>query len=271
TVPRRTVVACGRTLRRSLPTLLALAAAGAVGTGLWAGYRFVTTSPRFAVTSIEVTGTHELSADEIRARIPLALGENVFRADLDAVEARLEAEPWIADADVSRHLPHTISIAITERTAAAVVDLGGLYLAGADGVPFKRARLDRGEGAGLPVVTGLDRDTFRADPTAAAARVRHALATLATWTADGHRPAIGEIRIDARHDTTLFTYDDAVAIRLGAADGDRLTAKLATFDAAWAALSPDERHQARAIHLDHDTRPDHVTVAFARQAPPRNP
>ena len=55
------------------------------------------------------------------------------------------------------------------------------------------------------------------------------------------------------------------------ADGDRLTAKLATFDAAWAALSPDERHQARAIHLDHDTRPDHVTVDFARQAPPRNP
>jgi hypothetical protein len=34
------------------------------------------------------------------------------------------------------------------------------------------------------------------------------------------------------------------------------------FDTAWAGLSEDERHRARAIHLD--ARPDHVTVAFAK-------
>jgi hypothetical protein len=127
---------------------------------------------------------------------------------------------------------------------------------------FKRARLDAGEGEGLPIVSGLARDAYATDPADAAARVRDALATLARWQ-DAGRPRIGELRLEGERQT-LFTYDDAIAIRLGATAGERLAARLATFDAAWAALTPDERDRARAIHLDQATRPDHVTVAFAR-------
>jgi cell division protein FtsQ len=264
-VPRGLVIACGRAMRRAAPALLVLTAAGAVGAGAFAGYRFITTSPRFAIDSIEIQGAHATSADDLRARLPIALGDNVFLADLDAVEARLEAEPWIADAAVRRRLPRTIEIDIVEREAAAVVELDGLYLADADGRPFKRARLDLGEGQGLPVVTGIARDTLRDDPTAAADRVKRALGTLAAWTADGAaRPTIGEVRVDERFAVTLFTYDDAIAVRLGEADGEPLRDRLGRFDAAWAALSPDERVRTRAIHLDHDTRPDHITVAFER-------
>ncbi len=264
-VPARTLVACGRALRRAAPALLGMAAIGAVGAGAWAGYRFVTTSPRFAIDDIAVRGTHALSADEVRARLPIALGDNVFLADLDAAEARLEAEPWIAAAAIRRRLPRSIEIEVVERQAAAIVDADGLYLADADGHLFKRARLDLGEGEGLPVVTGIARDELRVDPGAAALRVRHALATLGTWADVGSaRPAIGEIRVDERLAVTLYTYDDAIAVRLGGADGAPLGPRMARFDAAWAALTPDERHRARAIHLDHDTRPDHVTVAFGR-------
>lgn len=261
-VPGAVADACGRALRRSAPMMLVLAIGGALATGGFYGYRFITTSPRFAIAAIDIRGTHTVSPERLRARLPVGLGHNIFAADLDAIEAAVEAEAWVADASVSRRLPRTIEIEIREREAAAVIVLGELYLADASGKVFKRARLDDGEGAGLPILSGLDRDAYALDPTGSAALVRDALATLAAWSAGG-RPRIGELRVDGDRQT-LFTYDDAIAIRLGAAAGDLLADRLATFDAAWAALTPDERGRARAIHLDQATRPDHVTVAFAR-------
>src|SRR5207247_436556 len=51
------------------------------------------------------------------------------------VERRLEASPWIAAARVSRTLPSTITISITERTAAAVLRSGPrAFLVAADGM-----------------------------------------------------------------------------------------------------------------------------------------
>jgi len=261
-LPRGLADACGRALRRGAPALLVVAIAGAVGAGGFYGYRFLTTSPRFAIAAIEIRGTRTLSSEQLLARLPVAIGQNIFQADLDAIEAAVEGEAWVAGATVSRRLPRTIEIDVREREAAAVVSLGELYLADAAGMVFKRARLDDGEGAGLPIVSGLDRDAYAADPKDAATRVRDALATLDGWSATP-RPRIGELRLDGDRQT-LFTYDDAIAIRLGATAGARLDARLATFDAAWAALTPDERGRARAIHLDQATRPDHVTVAFAR-------
>src|ERR1700733_2179531 len=66
-LPRPAALAnvCGRALRRSVPAIAALAVIGAVGGTAWAGYRFVTTSPRFAITEIAVRGNHQLTADDV--------------------------------------------------------------------------------------------------------------------------------------------------------------------------------------------------------------
>ena len=61
---------------------------------------------------------------------------------------------------VSRQLPSVLTIEISERHAAAVVNLGGLYLADVRGRPFKRATMD--EAAGLPVITGVARGQYAA-------------------------------------------------------------------------------------------------------------
>jgi cell division protein FtsQ len=261
--PRAVVVTCGRVVRRAAPAVVVAAIAGGLGYGAWSGYRFITTSPRFAIDTIEVRGAHTLSPEQIRERVPVAPGDNLFTADLAAIEAALEREPWIADVEVRRRLPRAIEIDVREREAAARVDLDGIYLADRDGQIFKRARVDLGEGEGLPVITGVGRADLAAGAAPVSARIRRALATADAFAADG-RPAIGEVRVDVRHGVTVYTYDDAVAIRLGDVEGAALDARLSRFDAAWAALTPDERRRARAIHLDHVTRPDHVTVAFNR-------
>lgn len=257
--PRVVADACGRALRRSLPALAATAGITVIGVGAWAGYRFVTTSPRFAITSIEVTGETHLTGDQIRAAIPVALGDNVFATNLGAISASLRAMPWIASVDVHRVLPHTIVVEITEHKPVAIVELGELYLVDASGHPFKRAQLESGEGADLPVITGIDRATYEAAPQPTAAVITAALATLATWREDPARPAIGEIHLDAQQAITLRTYDSAAAIQLGPI-GPELPARMHTFDVAWAELSAPERQRARAIHVD--ARIDQVTVAL---------
>ena len=251
--------ACGRAVRRSLPAVAAVAVLGAAGGGVWAGHRWLTTSPRFAITAITVLGTHHVDPEDLRAALPIRVGDNVF-AGLAGVARAAHANPWIAAAEVHRILPHTIAIDVREHTAAAVVELGELYLVDASGRPFKRAALETAEGDGLPIITGIGRASYTADPEAAAATVRGAIAAFDGWNRAA-RPAIGEVHVDRHGAVTLHTYDQAIAIQLGAL-GAELGARMHAFDAAWAGLSDAERARARSIHLD--ARPDHVTVAFVK-------
>lgn len=259
--PRAIADACGRAVRRSVPAIAATAAITLIGTGVWAGYRFITTSDRFAITSIEVHGETHLSEDQIRAAMPVRVGDNVFETNLDIVTTALRASPWISAASAHRVLPHTLVVEIQEHAPAALVDLGELYLVDTSGHPFKRAQLDATDGAGLPVITGISRAAYEKDPAATAALVTSALGSLATWRSVPTRPAIGEVHIDAHHALTLRTYDSATSIQLGPL-GSELATRMQTFDAAWAELTDLERLRTRAIHVD--ARPDHVTVAFAK-------
>lgn len=259
-------------LRRSVPALVATAAVTVVGGGAYFGYRFVTTSERFAVTSIDVRGAAQLSADEVRAVLPVKVGDNIFTTDLDTVTRALRAHPWVAGASVHRVLPDTLVVEVREHRAAALVELGDLYLVDEQGHPFKRA--DVRDGDGLPVVTGLDRAGYLRDREATAETITSALDVLATWRADPARPAIGELHVDAHRAITLRTYDLGAAIQLGPL-GAGVDERMHAFDAAWRELTADERARVRTLHLDSDRgarpdagrptlRPVHVTVAFAK-------
>ena len=250
--------ACGRAVRRTVPALVGLFVLAAIGGTAWASYRFVTTSSRFAITNVEVNGNHMLSSDHIRASLTLRAGDNVFETNLDEVVRELRDNPWIVSAEAHRILPHTIVIDVREHVAAAVIQLGSLYLVDAEGHPFKRAEI--ADSAGLPIITGLDRDAYVASPTGTAAQIRGAMGALAAWRRTDERPSIGEVHLDAHGSLTLVTYEQAIAIQLGDVDAG-LEQRMQTFDATWAQLGPAERTRTRAIHLD--ARSDQVTVAFA--------
>lgn len=258
--PREAVDACGRALRRAAPALVTTAALALIATGLAFGHRFLTTSTRFAIAEVEVRGSTVLTPDEVRAVLPISRGDNIFEASTAAAERALLTLPWVEGADVRRELPQRIVVELRERTPAAVVSADDLYLVDGDGRPFKRVAVERGEGKDLPVVSGVPRDLYQQAPDEAAARVRRGLDVLAAWTAAA-RPAAGEVSVAAAG-TTVFTYDTAVAVHVGDAEGDVLAARLARFDATWNALSPEERERARAIHVDNETRTDLVTVSF---------
>jgi cell division protein FtsQ len=272
--PRAIADACRRAIRRAAPGLAVAGALAVVAGGAYAAYRYLTTSPRFAIATIDVRGNQTLTADEIRGLLTARVGDNLFRADVRAEAAALEAEPWIADADVRRELPDTLVIEIEERAAAAVVALdGGIYLADVRGVPFRRCD-DGALAEHLPIVTGLERDAFTpAGPIAAGPQaVRAALAAMDAWRAVAGRPAAHEIHVvdgalAVRTEAGLVVeLGTAPAVDVGGADPTAiggLTRRMRRFDHAWNHLSPDERTRARSIHVDHETRKDRVIVAFA--------
>jgi cell division protein FtsQ len=86
---------------------------GAVAIGL-------TYTPMFHAKTIMVTGERRLSEARILKIAGVGPGTDVFHADLRAAERRLERNPWIASATVSRRLPSSISVQITERRPVAL-------------------------------------------------------------------------------------------------------------------------------------------------------
>jgi cell division protein FtsQ len=140
----------------------------------WGLRRYMRTSPRFAVRHIHVDGTQRRTANQVAKQAQVANGVNIFTIEEDAATAAVEADPWIAEAEVQVELPNTVRISVTEHEARAisVVD-GKLLLTDTHGAIFKE--LSPNDPRDLPVVTGIDADRVARDREVIESHVRRAL------------------------------------------------------------------------------------------------
>jgi cell division protein FtsQ len=241
----------------ALRTLFGVAVVIASSLGVaWAARRHITTSPRFAVSRIDVVGNERRSADAIAAESGIAVGANVFVLDLDGARARLLADPWISEATLARRLPGTILVQITERKPAAIVAMGDTFLATADGDPFKR--LEAGDPTDLPIVTGLREDAYATDREGAMRSVRRAIDLAAEYDRGqlARRSPLEEIHVDSEGAFHLVVGRSAMQLVLG---GPPFRRKLD--QAARVVAELDKRgSKADAIMLDNDARPERVVV-----------
>ena len=102
----------------------------------------------FDVRRIEVSGADHLHRPEIVRIAGVSNATNALWLDEGVVERRLEAEPWIADADVRVTLPLTVEIAVHERSPVAVAQGAVTSLMAADGTALGSGRVPRG----LPMI-----------------------------------------------------------------------------------------------------------------------
>ena len=102
-------------------------------------------SSMFAVDTVTVTGAVYTDQEALDAVIDDLTGTAVLLVDTAAVEAEIEAIPWVDDARVTTRFPDAASIEIRERTPVAamlgadglarVIDVDGRVLSLVDGQP----------------------------------------------------------------------------------------------------------------------------------------
>ena len=222
----------------------------------WAARRYVMTSPRFAVTDVEVVGGDRRTPDAVSAESGIGVGGNVFALDLDAARAKILADPWISEATLARRLPGTILVQITERKPAALVAVGDTLLVTSQGEPFKR--VEPGDPVDLPLVTGLRPDDLTEDHEGATRTIRRAIDLAAEYEASSlsRRSPLEEVHVSPEGTFTLVVGRSATELVLG---GPPFRRKLD--QAARVVAELDKRGaKADAIMLDNDGRPDRVVV-----------
>jgi cell division protein FtsQ len=102
----------------------------------------------FDVRRIEVSGVDHLHRPQIVRIAGVSNATNALWLDEGVVERRLEAEPWIGDADVRVTLPLTVEIAVHERSPVAVARGAVTSLMAGDGTALGSGTVPRG----LPVI-----------------------------------------------------------------------------------------------------------------------
>lgn len=164
----------GSAAKATLGVLLVLATAFSTVLG---GYHLALSSPSFAVREIQVETSRRLPDREIARRAGIRPGESLLALDLSAAERRLLEDPWVQSARVTRSLPDTVHIELTEREAVALCALDGeLFLVASNGEPFKRWQ--PGDTHDLPVLTGLTADALAKDRAGAVSRLISGLSVL---------------------------------------------------------------------------------------------
>jgi cell division protein FtsQ len=244
-----------RALDLAMPTVVALAILGGLG---WLGHRVAVQGDLLRVKEIRFDGLARTRPEELLALLPIRRGDHLLAVDPAAAEAALLRDPWVARAEVRRRLPDGVEVRVTERRAAALVDLDGLYLVDARGTVFKRAA--PGDGLDLPVVTGLGREAWVERRAEAEPLLAGALALAEAWMARRMEgpAAVAEIHVDQDMGTTVVTAD-GTEVRLGHGD---LEAKLSRLGRLLPALHAEGR-KAEVIHLENRRHPEWVAVRFA--------
>ncbi|HEX2731279.1 MAG TPA: FtsQ-type POTRA domain-containing protein [Polyangiaceae bacterium] len=143
---------------------------GSMAGVIYAANRFLTTTPRFAVLRVQAEGSRRFGEEQLLELAGAKRGDNLFALDLDKMEQKLTLNPWIASAKLTRHLPDTLQIEVTEHSAVALAAIDSeIYLVTREGHPI--APLAEGESPDLPVVTGVTAGDVQTDRKRALERI----------------------------------------------------------------------------------------------------
>lgn len=240
--------------------------AALVAVGLFV-HHYVTSSEHFEVRDITLEGAARVGRDEILAAGGIAAGANVFEIDPAEAAAKIRALPWIRSATVRRRLPGEVSVKVQERTAAAVVELEGLYLVDAEGSIFKR--LGENDPDDLPILTGLTRQAVVDHPEGAREAIQEALGLLAEYRDAGleARAPASEVHRDGSTGWSIVLADDGTRVRLGSGP---YRVKLGRLGRLLQELSR-KRMSAEYIYLDNRVRQDRATVKLRPAEAPDGP
>ncbi len=153
----------------------------------------------FGISAVNLAGNRHTQAATILAALGFQPGESIFDADIHSARDRLMQLEWVAEADVSRRYPDSISVSLVEKQPYALWQANdALYVIERSGKPITYARAQ--DYPHLPVFVG--------DPPLGASDLVAAVAD--------HRAVNARVkamrRVDARRWDLIL--DDGVVVKL---------------------------------------------------------
>ena len=124
----------------------------------------------FAISTIAIAGNERTNATDIRVALQMKEGDSIFAPDPAEARARLLRLPWVADAEIRRTFPGTISVRLVEKRPFAlfgegkrflVVERSGAVITEAPRSDFARLPVLMGKGApesAAPLIDALAPD-----------------------------------------------------------------------------------------------------------------
>jgi cell division protein FtsQ len=254
TLPRRPRTRLLATLQLALGAIVVITASVAVA---WGARRYLLTSPRFAVRTVEVEGMRRRTAAEVARGAGVEVGKNILALDLEATRGAIVADPWIESAKVTRKLPSTVHINVVEREARALVIIGSEpYLATRDGDLFKKVAPE--DPFDLPVVTGVASEQVARDRAGVVLSVKRVLDVAEDLERAGvaKRWPIQEMSLERDGALVVTVGREAIALHLGRPP---YREKLDQLRSVLAELAR-RKASASVVFLDNDAHPERVVV-----------
>ncbi|MDT3700669.1 MAG: FtsQ-type POTRA domain-containing protein [Thermincola sp.] len=173
---------------------------------------FFLQSPIFRVRAVEINGNSQLSRDQIMALSGLGKDVNIFKANLKLAQSKVALSPIIKHVEISRHLPATIVIDVTERKAIGLVSNPGQFIAIGDD-SYCISLVSSLASINLPIITGVTAFNTLPGQHIQDDHLSAALAYLAAMPLD-MRAAVSEINVSDVNNIRVFTIDET-EVRLG--------------------------------------------------------
>jgi hypothetical protein len=159
----------------------------------------VFSSSLFDIENVRVVGAANSDPQQIAEITDDLRGKPILTADLDAVERRLEALPWVARAEVRMDFPHTVVVHIAERTPVAafqsadgrwrVIDIDGRVIDVLAGRPVD-----------YPAIFGPGPDAIAGETVAAYAPVAQFITAIPPLL----RPRVQHFEVDEEGSVTMI-------------------------------------------------------------------
>jgi cell division protein FtsQ len=223
----------------------------------WSAHHYALTSPRFAIRTVDLIGAHRISVEQMKAQSGVTVGDNIFALDTDAAERKLLENPWVSEVKLTRRLPNTLRVELSEREAAAVVSLGEhLYLVTREGEPFKE--IQPGDPYDLPLITGASPENLARDRPREIERIQTGLEVLHQFervTLSKVYPA-EEVHLADAGDVTLTAGKEGVTLELGTGPWRK---KLLMAEEVVGELRKKGRTPG-IVFLDNEAHPERVVV-----------
>lgn len=194
----------------------------------------------FSLRKVFVTGTEILSAEAILKLVESDSIENVWKADVRALESRIEELPQIQRVSISRTFPSSLRISVVERAPVAIVLDNGIW--GVDASGFLLPRFRPEVGLDFPVIVGLRLAEYVPGKVIDNPRI----ITIAAFLAELRRAnpvvynAISEITYKEPVGIKLHMVDASLPVFLGK---EKLVQKCAELRATWQYLLREKKLQ----------------------------